>query len=82
MAGVITQKLEAAPVQFATIAEPLKGRAPHPVVHPMAELSPASVARFVQLHLAPEDPVDADRVGQHDGHANQGDGQHDAQRLG
>ena len=41
----------------------------------------SSVAHPVQLHLAAEDPVDADRVGEHDRHADERDGEHDAQRL-
>ena len=41
-----------------------------------------SIAHLVELHLAPEDPVDAHCVGQNDGHADSGHGQHDAQRLG
>ncbi len=42
---------------------------------------PGSVTHFVQLYLAPENPIDADGVGEDDGHANERDGQHDAESL-
>ena len=37
------------------------------------------IAHPVELDLAPEYPVDADGVGQHDGDTDEGDGEHDVQ---
>ena len=47
----------------------------------LALARPPSVTHPVQLHLAPENPVDAHRVGQHDRHANDRNREHDAQGL-
>jgi hypothetical protein len=38
-----------------------------------------SVTHLVELHLAPENPVNGDRVSEHDRHANEGDGEHDSE---
>ena len=37
------------------------------------------VTHGFQFDFAPENPIDANRIGQDDGHSNAGDNQHDAQ---
>src|ERR1043165_176311 len=48
----------------------------------LSTLTASLVAHLVQLHLAAENPVDADGVSQNNGHTDQRDGQHDPECFG